>query len=62
MEKGIKKRPASGVLSLILVLAVFFLVIAGIYWLLGGLGNGNGKFILYGGSSLILGFIIAGRA
>ena len=28
----------------------------------GGLGSGNGKFILYGCSLLILGFIIASRA
>jgi len=62
MATEIKNRPASKVTSLILVLAVFFLAITGIYWLFGGLGSGNGKFILYGCSLLILGFIIASRA
>lgn len=62
MERETKKHPKSNISSLLLVLAVFFLVIVGIYWLFGGLGNGNGKFILYGGSSLVLGFILAGRA
>ncbi len=55
-----KKKMASGMLSVVIVLIGFMLITLGIYWLFGGLGDNDGKLIFYGSSSLIIGLIIAG--
>ena len=54
------KKKASGMLSVFMVLIGFFLIVLGVYWLFGGLGDSDGKLVFYGSSALTIGFIIAG--